>query len=395
MFAGYYMEFESHGDYFVQAPGLDYPAVVLAGPTGDPNSFVTLAPGYFDSETDAFELDSLGIFGEMYWDLTDTVKLTVGLRYTEDEKYVRDRQVFLNVPVLVDVPTGTTSFLGSDGSVTPVTTIDELINAAAAVGDYDADVNTPGGQAYREDDIKFDEFTGRIVLDWTPDLEATDETLFYFSFSRGYKGGGINPPIDTALFPNTPESFNPEEIDAYEIGTKNTFWDRRAQLNASVFYYDYSGLQIGKIINRTSLNENTDAEIFGVEVEVLVQPTENWQFNGQFSYLDTELKATSTIDPRDPTQGRQDVTLIKDFGYRGKLRGRAQRPGAFLTECGGCCGIWWCLHPNRSRHWRWVGHSEHPERHRFRILIVWCGGGDSARLRLRLPRQCGNRPQGQ
>lgn len=313
--AGYYMNYEHQTDYFVQAPGLDYAALVLANGAfaGNPDAFVSTAPAFFNSETDPFELDSVGVFGEMYWDISDTIKLTVGLRYTEDEKIIRDRQVFLNLPVLVNVADGTTTFLGSDGSQTPVSTIDELIRAGAATGDYDADPNVAGGQAFREDDVRFDEVTGRIVLDWKPDVELTDDTLVYFSFSRGYKGGGINPPIDTTLFPNTPTSFEPEEIDAYEIGTKNTFWGRRAQLNAALFYYDYSGLQIGKIINRTSLNENTDAEIFGAEAELLLQPSDNWQLNAQVSYLNTELGSTETIDPRDPTQGRQDVTLIKDF----------------------------------------------------------------------------------
>jgi iron complex outermembrane recepter protein len=318
LLAGYYLEFESEGDYFVQAPGLDYGALALAidpaGPFfGNPDQFVGLAPGYFNSETDLFELESTGIFGELYYEATETLKFTLGLRWTRDEKFVRDRQLFLNVPVLVDVPSNTTTFLGSDGSLTPVTNISELMIAAAAVGDFDADPNTPGGQVYREDDISFEEVTGRFVIDWVPNVDFTDETLVYFSFSRGYKSGGINPPIDTTLFPNTPTSFDPEEIDAYEIGTKNTFWDRTMQANFSVFYYDYGNLQIGKIINRTSVNENTDADILGAELELLYAPNENWQFNAAVSYLDTELGETQTIDPRDPTQGRQDVTLLKDF----------------------------------------------------------------------------------
>ena len=314
LLGGYYMESEQQADYFVQGPGLDYAALVLANGAfaGNPDAFVSLAPGFFNSDTDAYELDSLGIFGEMYWDINDSLKLTVGLRYTDDEKFIRDRQVLLNVPVLVNIADGSTTFLGSDGSQTAVTTIDELMNAAAAAGSYKADPNVEGS-AFREDDLSFDDFTGRIVLDWKPDVTFTDDTLVYFSFSRGYKGGGVNPPIDTTLFPNTPTEFDSEEIDAYEIGTKNTFWDGRAQLNTALFYYDYTGLQIGKIINRTSLNENTDAEIFGTEVEFLLQPNESWQFNAQLSYLDTELGSTETIDPRDPTQGRQDVTLVKDF----------------------------------------------------------------------------------
>ena len=312
--AVYYMEYENEADYFVQAVGLDYPAVVLATPpefAGNPDAFVSLAPGFFRSETQSYELDSLGIFGELYWVIGPALKLTIGLRYTEDDKFVRDRQPFLNVPVLVGVD-GSTNFLATDQLV-PVDTLAGLLEVAAADGRFDANPNLDGFQAFREDSVTFRDTTGRLVLDWLPEFDRTDETLIYFSYSRGYKGGGINPPIDTNLFPGTPTRFEPEQINAFEIGTKNTFWDRRAQLNASVFYYDYKDLQIGKIINRTSVNENTDADIFGIEVEGLLQPTENWQFNASISYLDTELGSTETIDPRDPTQGREDVTLIKDF----------------------------------------------------------------------------------
>jgi outer membrane receptor protein involved in Fe transport len=312
MVAGYYLDYETAGGYNVKGPVLDYPAMVLANGAlaGSATDFVTLAPGFFDSTGDdpRYKLKSYGGFGELYWEASETVKLTFGLRYTKDKKDFADRQVFLNVPTVTNVPTGVSTFAG-----TPVSTIDELVNAAVAAGAYDADPNEPGSQAYREDKISFDEWTGRFVVDWTPDVGFTDETLLYFSYSKGYKGGALNPPIDTTLFPNTPESFEPEKINAYEVGTKNTFLDNTMQVNLAAFYYDYGDLQIGKIVNRTSLNENTDATVYGMEAEVLWAPDEHWMFNSQVSYLNTELDKTSTIDPRDPTQGRQDVTLYKDF----------------------------------------------------------------------------------
>lgn len=315
MIAAFWMDYETNTNYFVQAPGLDYASIALANAPfiGNPDQFLSLAPGYFNNETDSYTLESTGIFGEFYWRASDTVKLTLGLRYNKDEKAVSDRQVFLSVPVLVDVPSRTTSFLGSDGSVTPVTTIDGLIEAAALAGDYDADPNVPGSQVYREFEEDFTEYTGRFVIDWTPTLDFTDETLVYFSYAKGFKSGGINPAIDASLFPNTPTTFDPEDIDAFEIGTKNTLANGSLQINASIFAYDYGGLQIGKIVNRTSINENTDADIFGAEAEFLWAPTENWRINAAIAYLDTELGDTETVDPRDPTQGRQDVSLFKDF----------------------------------------------------------------------------------
>ncbi len=309
MLAGSYFDFESETDYFVRAAGLDYFSLIAAGPTATPNdTFTVVAPGYFNNETPKFDLESWGIFGEGYYDISETLKLTVGLRYNVDDKFVRDRSVLLNVPVQVDVNSGQVTAFG-----TPVSNIDQVMQAGAAVGAFDADPNAPGSQVFREDSVEFKEWTGRIVLDWLPAVAFTNETLVYASFSRGYKGGGINPPIDTTLFPNTPETFEPEEIDAYEIGTKNQLWDNRLQANLAAFYYDYSGLQVSKIVNRTSVNENIDAEIYGMEGEFLLAPNENWLFNANVSYLNTEIGDFETIDPRDPTQGRQDVTLIKDF----------------------------------------------------------------------------------
>jgi outer membrane receptor protein involved in Fe transport len=319
LLAGYYLEFENEADYDIKAPTLNYPAVALANAAppliGNPAVFGSFAPGKLYSSTRPYELESLGIFGELYWEASETVKVTVGLRYTKDDKFVRDRQAFLSTFAVTDVASGVTTVGGR-----PVSTIDELLTAGAELNVpgltgavFDADPNVPGNQAWRELDASFDEMTGRIVVDWSPDLEATDNTLFYFSYSRGYKSGGVNPPFDVSLFPDTAAEFDPEDINAFELGTKNTFWDNRVQANFSAFYYDYGGLQIGKIVNRTSLNENTDAEIFGFEGEFIVAPNANWLFNAQISYLHTELKDTETVDPRDPTQGRQDVSVFKDF----------------------------------------------------------------------------------
>lgn len=143
-------------------------------------------------------------------------------------------------------------------------------------------------------------------------MSFTDATLLYASYSRGYKGGGFNPPFDRALFPDTAATYEPEYIDAFEIGAKNTLLDNTLQANITAFFYDYEGLQVSKIVNRTSFNENADAEIYGLESEFLFAPDEHWRFNANIAYLHTEVKDFASVDTRDPTAGRSDVTLIKD-----------------------------------------------------------------------------------
>ncbi len=319
MLAGSYIEYEGTFHYFVNAPGLDYPGLLLAGGDataaafGVPSGFASLGPPMFNNPTNDYDLESWAGFGEAYWEVSDTVKLTFGLRYTKDKKSVVDGQVLWNFLTIVDTTDGTVFYPGSDGTLTPISDVLQLAEVAAADGAYDAAPNQPGFQARREESLSFDEWTGRIVVDWTPDVGWSDDTLIYASYSKGYKGGGINPAIDTTLFPNTPELFKSENIDAYEIGMKNTLFDSRLQANFSAFFYDYGDMQIGKIQNRTSINENVDADIWGVEAEFFLAPNENWLFNASVSFLDTELGSLDSLDPRDPAQGRDDVTTIKDL----------------------------------------------------------------------------------
>ena len=77
MVAANIMDFEYGSNYFVQSAGLDWRAMVLAPQTGSPNSFLSLAPGYINSETESYELKSTGVTGEIYWQATDDPKVTM------------------------------------------------------------------------------------------------------------------------------------------------------------------------------------------------------------------------------------------------------------------------------------------------------------------------------
>ena len=110
------------------------------------------------------------------------------------------------------------------------------------------------------------EVSGKVGIDWTPDLKGTDSTLVYATWSRGYRPGAFNPPVDPTLFQGVAQTTDPEFLDAYEIGMKNVLLDNTLIANLTAFYYDYQGLQVSKIIARTSVNENIDAEMQGLEV---------------------------------------------------------------------------------------------------------------------------------
>jgi iron complex outermembrane recepter protein len=294
LLGGIYLENKvTDSDYFVGATGLDYGALLLGVGTalgaGLAPTFA-LAPPFFNSETQLGKLKTYGIFGEVYFDISDNLKVTGGLRYSNDKKFIRARQPFLSVLV----PFGTQ-------------------DANTALQADDNDPALAGVQAFSEQSGTFDELTGRFVVDWKPDLGFSDETLIYASYTRGYKPGGFNPPYDPNLFPPIPLTFDGELIDAFEIGTKNTFGGGTAQINLTGFYYKYNGLQVSRIINRTSFNDNTNAKIFGIEAEAILRPVREFTINASVSYLKTKVGDLNLIDTRDPSAGRNDVVIIKDL----------------------------------------------------------------------------------
>jgi iron complex outermembrane receptor protein len=277
-------------DYYVNNIGLDYLSGLAGTIIGSLNGATTssyLASPFFRSNSDRFELDSWGIFGEAYFEFNDRLKLTLGGRYNNDKKFVRARTTFANALL----PIGTTD-----------------ANPALNGGAADFDATRTGIQPWAEDRVSYQRITGRAVLDY----KITDDNLIYASYSRGYKSGGINPPL-SPLFA-VPTTFNPETVDSFEIGSKNTFGNGALRLNVTGFYYKYKDLQLTRIVARTSVNDNISANIYGVEAEAVISPTPAFVINANFSYLKTEVAEDRLLtNPRDVSGGRSDGVIIKDL----------------------------------------------------------------------------------
>jgi iron complex outermembrane recepter protein len=299
-----------NGDYYVNAFAIDYITGLLGTFTALGGG---LPPGYlgtpfFRNNTANFGLKSYGIFGEGYFDFSDKLKLTLGLRYNNDEKFVRSRSTLA-------------SFL------VPYTQTGSAFNSPY-YGAYDADPVTPGVQSYAVRNKSFNEWTGRAVLDY----KINDDSLVYLSYSRGYKSGGFNPPVQVPGL-TVPDAFVPEIIDAFEIGSKNTFADGKFTLNLTGFYYKYKGLQLSRIVARTSINDNVDADIWGLEAEALIRPAPDWAINLGASYLNTKVTSTTPfINQRDPSGGNPNTVIIKDIGGAFNCVVRANAGGAAVAQ---------------------------------------------------------------
>ena len=293
IYADYHL---TENSYYVNAFPIDYLTGVLGAFTaaanppaaGGPLPPSFLATPFFRNNTDDLKITSYGLFGEAYFEFSDRLKLTAGLRYNNDKKSVRARSTLA-------------SFLAPHGGTGSVFD-------SPFVGSFDADPGTPGNQIIQERSVKFNKLTGRAVLDF----KITDDNLIYASYSRGYKSGGINPPLQPIFA--VPESFKPEQVDAFEIGSKNSFGNGALQLNLTAFYYKYKDLQLSKIVARTAVNDNVSADIYGFEAEAIVRPDPDVVVNLGFSYLHSKVSEDKlTSNPRDFGGGRSDAVIIKDI----------------------------------------------------------------------------------
>ncbi|MCU6453518.1 TonB-dependent receptor [Sphingomonas sp. A2-49] len=300
----YYDSTVNNNSYYVNSFGLDYASGLLGALASGGTAY--FGSPYYRSNTDYYRLTSYGAFGETYFAFNDTLKLTLGLRYNHDQKFARARTTYLvdangNNPY---TPYGATSLSDSrnyNGSfVNPVT--------GATVPQLDYDATLAGAQPFQETAVSFGRLTGRAVLDY----RITRDNLIYASYSRGYKSGGINPPLSPVF--SVPSTFAPETVDSFEVGSKNTFGNGTLRLNLTGFYYRYKGLQLSRIVARTAVNDNVDAHIYGVEAEAIISPTPALVANINFSYLKTEVANDKFLaNPRDPSGGRSDAVIIKDI----------------------------------------------------------------------------------
>ena len=207
-----------------------------------------------DDDTDAW-----AIFGEASYDFSDQWRGTLGIRWSDEEK-----SDFTSVGAIF----GDNSGLASTGSVVQFFT--------------------------RTEEADWDDFSPRAVLTYTPDAD----TMFYGSITKGFKSGGWN------AFDGSP-SFSPEEVLSYELGLKTDLADGTVRVNGSVFYYDYTDLQVSTFQNGLTVTTNAaDATVWGVEVELSARPVPEFVLNASLGYLSAEFDrfiSANGICPVDAT----------------------------------------------------------------------------------------------
>ncbi|AIT07771.1 TonB-dependent receptor [Sphingomonas taxi] len=244
-------------------------------------------------------------YGQVTWNATDAVHLTVGGRYTRDEK-----QGVLHFSRNINYDT----------------------NTAAA---------TRNG--YQPLDRTWKRFNPMATLAF----DASDSVHLYAKYATGYRAGGASSRTANYL------PFNPEDVKSYEIGMKSDFWEHRARLNLAGYIMDRKNSQVdissiqptatGNFNNLVTINAPGITKIRGIEADLTVQPVDHLTLTAGYAYTYTKIPPvliTSTnvyqnfyivFTPRNAANGAIDYTIpLNDLDLKLHIDGNyAQSTQAF------------------------------------------------------------------
>ena len=243
---------------------------------------IALATQLFGSRIQSYEVTNKNraFFAEGTYAISDKLDLTVGARYTKDERE------FLRFQTL------------SGGAFDPGYMCPGMPTTEVAPG-----VFLPASDHCFQD-VDYSKTTPRAILAY----QLTDEVMLYGSFSVGYSSGGFNQ--DARMRP-----FLPEVSDNFEIGAKTRLFDGKVRLNATAFYntYENQQLTVGRIVDgqpTADLINAQEATLEGVEVDLLAQLTDSLSLTLSAGYLQGEYdKFTVEDNTTDPVTLEESIVL--------------------------------------------------------------------------------------
>ena len=233
----------------------------------------------------AFDNTAWAAFAQATFDITDRLHLTLGGRYTDEDKTFTPDQIIYN-----------NYFAGISNLVPPG-------NPLAAL---DAPFLQAGSRILPllEKEITISEFTPMANLSF----DLNDSVMLYATYSEGFKSGGFTqrvfPPIVPPFTapPGTPDidlipTYEPEFVEVLEAGFKLDLLDGRLRLNGAFFHTDYEELQVQVFNSVAPVTQNIgEASIEGFEVELFASPADGWFIEGSLSLLNAEYDSIDTAN---------------------------------------------------------------------------------------------------
>ena len=233
---------------------------------------------------------SVAGFGQATYDITDTIHITAGLRYTHDHRSQEATSVF----IYPNGPGAPPPFLGLNQNKYPT--------------------------------ASFNALTGKLTLQ----KDLSDSAMVYAGYNRGYKAGTFN---NSLVLSSTGPALNPEHVDAFEGGLKSELFDHKLRLNLAAFYYKYSNLQVNVFeAFRISLQNSGRSEIKGLEAEAQYKLTSSTRLSAGASLLDARYKVFTnaplyTINPANQPNPSPQVR-----GYGGVIISQADASGNTMPQ---------------------------------------------------------------
>ena len=220
----------------------------------------------------AIDNESVSLYAQGTWSPAERLHLTAGLRYTDNTKLFTASVDFQNRPDL-----------GPSSGVQTAREVNKLI---------------------------------------TLGYDISDDRYLYLTFSDGFRDGGF-PARFTGGLPDPLPFFDPEFVDSWEVGLKNTFFDKRLRANISAFHTLYDDMQItatAAFIPGGDVNTSTDnlanVSLTGVELEIDAVLTERFKVNLNMGWLDDDIKQ---LDGGLLTSAGFQITRDTDLPYTPKL----------------------------------------------------------------------------
>ncbi len=263
----------------------------LAGLIGGTNQISEISGGALPPAADPFpapftavdateqEHQSWALFGQVDYNLTDSLILTLGLRYTDEEKDLKATYDQLGVlgPAAPDVSAilDVLQQRSTDFSV-----LQPLYFPGWGYYFFTADAPRPDLDVSET----FEQVSGTVKLSWL----ASDDLMVYASYGTGFKSGGTNTDrISAALDP----VFDPETSNAIEVGVKADFPDQAMRLNLALHSTDVEDFQANSFTGLGfNLQNAGELDTYGAEMELSWAPTEQLDVNLVYAYTVADFK---------------------------------------------------------------------------------------------------------
>lgn len=305
---------------------VNYPGPLVDEITGSPaGTFGSDLLPFFNYDVDYLQkTDSVGLFGQVEYKLSEKFTLTSGLRYTQEDRSMNyqnrtdgNPDAVLNFCLITP---GDVCDFGFGSGWPGTNTFLDFTDANPAVG--------------KLNNIDNNNISGKIGFDYHP----ADDVLIFFNIAKGFKSGGFNGGFldftDGIVVADIP--FDEEDLTSYEIGLKSILGDGAVRFNATAFYYDYKDYQALTFSGLSQFITNADATIQGLDMELTFLNSDDWDISLGASFLDTKVNEISirggeTFTNTEMVQApgvsfngviryyaTEDLSLQIDFNHQGK-----------------------------------------------------------------------------